>query len=271
MSAQVDWISLPHMAIGGVRVAAASRRQLTEAMVADCLAARQRPGAAVPRLLFDSNGHGISLAATDREFRAALDAADIIHADGGFVVLASKYLAHAPIVQRSATTDLIHDFAGAAEEMDLSFYLLGGTEEVNATCAERLRQLYPRLRISGRHHGYFGVEEDEDVIENINRAKPDVLWIGLGKPREQIFSARYRDRIESGWIVTCGGCFNYVTGHYRRAPQWMQRLNLEWLHRAATQPRNLLWRYLTTSPHAILLALTHIDRNCYPAASEAAR
>lgn len=260
------WVRLSHVAVGGIRVATASRAELTAAMVADCRTARQQPDRAIPRLVFDSNGHAISLAASDPLFREALNRADVIHADGGFVVLASKYLAHAPVAERSATTDLIHDFAGAAASAGLSFFLLGGTEDVNAACAERLRELYPGLRIAGRRDGFFSGEQVAAVIEDINRADADILWIGLGKPYEQIFSARHGNQLRTAWIVTCGGCFNYVTGHYRRAPDWMQRLNLEWLHRAFTEPRKLLWRYLTTSPHAILLGLTRIDRNCYSSA-----
>lgn len=265
----ISWTPLPHVSVAGVRVATASRADLAEAMVRDCTASRDGRGPAEPRLVFDSNGHGISLAATDGGFRAALAQADVVHADGGFVVLASRWAAAAPIAERSATTDLLHDFARAAESAGLSFYLLGGTEAVNALCAERLRQLYPRLRIAGRQHGYFSAADEAKVIDDIALAAPDVLWVGLGKPREQVFAVAHRHRLRAGWIVTCGGCFNYVTGHYGRAPKWMQAMSLEWLYRAATDPRKLLWRYLTTSPHAIWLALRRADRLTYAAANSA--
>lgn len=267
MGGQGEWVALPHVSVGGVRVAIASRAELTAAWVADCARRRSAPGSRPTRLLFDSNGHGISLAARDPGYRQALASADIVHADGGFVVLASRRLARRPIAERSATTDLIHDFARAAQDEELSFYLLGGTEEVNAQCAARLADLYPRLRIVGRHHGYFTSAEEERVVDEIARAAPDAVWIGLGKPREQLFAAAHRHRLGSGWAVTCGGCFNYVTGHYSRAPGWMQALSLEWLYRAASDPKKLLWRYLTTSPHAIWLALRRADRGEFPAAN----
>ena len=63
----------------------------------------------------------------------------------------------------------------------------------------------------------------------------------------------WRKRIKAGWLITCGGCFNFITGHYRRAPKWMQDANLEWLHRLATNPKKLFWRYLITTPHAMLI------------------
>lgn len=250
-----------HVHVGGVKVATLSRAELTHRIVQEVLdrrtASRRRP----PALLFDSNGQGVSLAARDVEYRQALEAADIVHADGGSVVLASRFVAGASIAGRSATTDMIHDVVTAGLACGLSHYLLGGAEEVNAACAERLRELYPGVVIAGRQHGYFPREEEEAIIAAVNEAAPDVLWVGLGKPREQLFGVHHRDALRANWLITCGGCFNYVTGHYRRAPQWMQRANLEWLFRAVTTPK-LLWRYLTTSPHAMWLAATRIDRRC---------
>jgi exopolysaccharide biosynthesis WecB/TagA/CpsF family protein len=247
-----------HIFVGGVKAAAISRAELTRRIVEDCLgrsAADPRPTA----LLFDSNGQGISLAARDPAYRQALEAADVVHADGGFVVLASRFVAGAAIPDRSATTDLLHDVIAAGLSSGLSHNLLGATEEVNSACAERLRQLNPGIVIAGRHHGYFASRQETSIIAAINKAAPDILWIGLGKPREQLFAVRHRDALRASWAISCGGCFNYVTGHYRRAPQWMQRSNLEWLFRTLTTPK-LLWRYLTTSPHAIWLAATRIDR-----------
>jgi exopolysaccharide biosynthesis WecB/TagA/CpsF family protein len=251
--------AIEHVFVGGVKVTLLSRAELTRHIVDDCLWRRAEGGGGPPALLFDSNGQGISMAATDPQFRAALEQADVVHADGGFVVLASRFVAGAPVPDRSATTDLLHDVAAAGLEHRLSHYLLGATEEVNAACAERLRELHPGILIAGRRNGYFSAAEEAGVIAAINEAAPDILWVGLGKPKEQLLAVRTREILRGSWLITCGGCFNYVAGHYRRAPQWMQRASLEWLFRAVTTPK-LLWRYATTSPHAIWLAATRIDR-----------
>lgn len=245
--------ALEHVFVGGVKVATASRAELARHIVEDCLQ-RRGDGARSPRLLFDSNGHGVSMAARDADYRRALEAADAVHADGGWIVLASRYVSGASIAERSATTDMIHDVAAAGIAHGLRHYLLGGTEAVNAECAERLAAIHPGIVIAGRHHGYFGGEGEAAVIADIDSAAPDVLWVGLGKPAEQLFAVRHKDALNAGWAITCGGCFNYVTGHYARAPKWMQRAHLEWLFRAGTDPK-LLWRYATTSPHALWLAL----------------
>jgi N-acetylglucosaminyldiphosphoundecaprenol N-acetyl-beta-D-mannosaminyltransferase len=261
-----DWQQLPTVVVGGVPLVTASRRQLADAMVRDCLAARVRPTKA--RLVFDLNGQALSLRETDANYRAAFDQGDILHADGGFLVTLSRWLAGVPIAERSPVTDLIHDFSARAASEGLTFYLLGGSEEVNAACARILVERYPGLTIAGRRNGYFSDAELPGLLAEIDAAAPDVLWIGLGKQIEVPFSVAHHN-LRAGWLVTSGGCFNYVTGHYSRAPLWMQRMNLEWVYRMITNPRQLFMRYLLTTPHALYLALTRTPRQA-PRPSEAA-
>ncbi len=241
--------------VGGLKAACVSRGDLTSLMVEQCLAKRLS-SSLFPKVVFAVNGHALSLAAANARFRAFHDLADIVHADGQPVVFASKVLTSTPIPERSATTDFFHDAAVAARKYGLRFYLLGATEDVNARCADVMRELYPGLQIVGRRHGYFGQAEEAEICENINRSGADVVWVGLGIPQEQAFCIRNRNRLDVGWLVTAGGCFNYVSGHYRRAPLWMQSLGLEWLHRVWREPRRLFWRYAVTNPHALFLLLT---------------
>lgn len=258
MTTQV-WTPIRHVRVADQWVAAISRPGLVEAAHADAVHADRR-GRVRTRLVFDANGQGISLARTDRQFRADLDKADIVHADGQFIVNMSRKYCAEPIPERAPTTDMIHDFAKACEESGRSFYLLGGPEETNAQCARLLQEMYPRLNIAGRHHGFFRGKE-EAVLADIAAKQPDFLWVGLGKPLEQKFCVEHRDRIDATWTITCGGCFNFITGDYSRAPVWMQDAGLEWVHRMVTQPRQLLWRYLTTTPHALAIALRHSNRS----------
>lgn len=239
--------------IAGHDIAALSRLELVE-LWADDIAQRQKSGFIDgARIIFDVNGHGLSLAHSDPSYFAVVQQADLLHADGGFLVAASKRCKRL-IPERSATTDMLHDFAQHAQKEGLSFFLLGATEAVNRDCAAKLQELYPGLRIVGRRDGYFTADDEGDIVAEINKLRPDVLWVGLGKPKEQHFAVRNASRLNVGWLITCGGCYNYVTGAYTRAPQWMQNANLEWFHRALTNPR-LLWRYLTTTPHALWLVM----------------
>ncbi len=240
--------------VGGVETACVSRRQLEHLMVGDCLAARG--GKRVPKLVFAANGHAVAKAGTDPAFRKTFQSADLIHADGAPVVFASKLLTSAPIPERSATTDFLHDAARAACQHGLKFFLLGASEEINAACAAELHKTYPSLQIAGRRHGYFRPGEEAAICETINRSGADVLWVGLGLPLEYEFCLRNRHRLRAGWIVTCGGCLNFAAGAYVRAPVWMQRVGLEWLHRVWREPKRLFWRYAVTNPLALFLLLT---------------
>jgi N-acetylglucosaminyldiphosphoundecaprenol N-acetyl-beta-D-mannosaminyltransferase len=240
--------------VGGVKTDCVSRQQMGRLMVGDCLAARGGQRAA--KLVFAANGHAVAMAGTDKKFSRTFQAADIVHADGAPVVFASKVLTDAPIPERSATTDFLHDAAAMAEAHGLTFFLLGASEAVNAACAARLNADHPNLKIAGRRHGYFEPEDEEAIIAEINASGADVLWVGLGVPLEYEFCLRYRDKLKAGWIVTCGGCFNFAAGAYKRAPDWMQRAGLEWLHRLWREPRRLFWRYAVTNPLAIFLLLT---------------
>lgn len=244
--------------IAGLPVVTAGRAELVDAMVADCH--RARADESVPAtLVFDINGHGISMAGSDPAYRRALEAADLIHADGGIWVTMSRFT-DAPIAERSSTTDMMTDFAAACEREGLSFYILGGTEPINAAFCDFLAREYPGLKIAGRRDGYFGPADEAGVIADINAARPDVLWVGMGKPREQQFSVAHRGALKAGWVVTCGGCYNYFVGEYKRAPMWMQNAGLEWLHRMASDPRKFGWRYLTTNPHSLALGLIDLAK-----------
>jgi N-acetylglucosaminyldiphosphoundecaprenol N-acetyl-beta-D-mannosaminyltransferase len=207
------------------------------------------------KLLFDINGQGLALCLFDKVYRDNLNSADVVHADGQPLVTASRLLTRTPVPERSATTDLFHDVASAAQKSGKAFFLLGATEEVVHACADKMRKLYPGLRIVGMRNGYFTEAEEADVCAEINASGAGIVWVGLGKPKEQAFCVRNKHRLNADWLVTCGGCFNYVTGAYSRAPVWMQQTGTEWLHRMLTQPKKLFWRYLSTTPIALALLL----------------
>jgi N-acetylglucosaminyldiphosphoundecaprenol N-acetyl-beta-D-mannosaminyltransferase len=250
-------LAIRHVIIGGVPVAPLCRSDICSLIVGEC--AERRGGSASrrpTRLLFSANGHTLSLAARNSGFREALDQADLVHADGQSIVFASRLLRGGGIPERSATTDLIHDLSRVCPAEGLSFFLLGGTEDVNARCADALVRLYPGLKIAGRRNGYFPPELEHEICEEINASKADILWVGMGKPTEQLFCVRNRSYLDGAWAITCGGTFSFVVGDYRRAPLWMQSAGLEWFFRVLTSPRKLLWRYVTTNPHTLFLLAT---------------
>lgn len=241
--------------VGGIDTACITRKGLIE-LITEAIAAYNSGRKIDPVIIFDSNGHGISLANTSKKFKTALDLADVVHADGQSVVIMSGWVPGTSIPERSGTTDTIHDIA-TMQDADVSHFLLGGHESIAEECGEILSHKYDNFKVAGTHHGYFSGPENQDVIDKINECKPDVLWVGLGKPREQYWVLTNRHRLKVPVVITCGGCYNYVTGVYKRAPLSMQTVGLEWLHRMVTQPRSLFWRYCTTNPHSVYCVIKH--------------
>jgi N-acetylglucosaminyldiphosphoundecaprenol N-acetyl-beta-D-mannosaminyltransferase len=246
--------------VGGFPTVSVTRKQLADRMAADCLTAREQGDTWLPKLVFSSNGQGIALAGQDAAFAEAMDSADIIHADGMPVVAMSR-LTEAPLPERIATTDFFHDAAAAAMANGLKFFILGSTEAQNAKVVEAIARLYPQLQVVGRHHGYFGEDEDEAVCAAIRASGADVLWVGLGKPRQEFWSVRNRHRLAGvGWLKTCGGLYAFLTGEAPRAPDWMQKWGLEWLFRAMGDPRRLGPRYLLTNPYSLYRLVRYTRR-----------
>ena len=246
--------------IVGLHVVAANTNNLLDQMVEDCRAGHP------PKVVVDINGEAISKYHADADYRLAYDSANLSHADGMSVVWLSNILSGPKIPERTATTDYIHAAADRASSEGLIFYLLGGPEEINATCEKRLRELYPNLRIAGRRNGYFPDDEIDAVINEINESGADIVWIGMGKPKETVLAVKLRDHVTASWLITCGGCFHFIAGDYKRAPVWMQSAGLEWLFRVATGPRYLIKRYFVTIFHVFWLLFQRevLRRKKYP-------
>jgi N-acetylglucosaminyldiphosphoundecaprenol N-acetyl-beta-D-mannosaminyltransferase len=258
--AEPQW-AVPVATIGGLPIAVIDRAQSAELMVD---AALERRDSGRPPLVFTSaNGQVLSMCAREPHVRDLILDADLIHADGMPMVFVSRLFHRTPLPERVATTDLFHDVARVAQARGATVYLLGAAKAVMSQATQHIRALYPDLKIVGADGGYLRREGDEErIIAEINAAKPDILFLGLGAPGEQWFATRYRDRLHGvGLIKTCGGLFDFLSGKSRRAPNWMQRAGLEWAYRIYLEPRRLAGRYLMTNPHAMFLLLTRTGRN----------
>ena len=245
--------------VAGIKTACLSRKELVDVVcqyINDYKNSRNTNAKLTPLVIFDSNGHAISLAHTNHSFYQALKQADLVHADGQSVVAFSRWFSNFHVPERSATTDTIHDIPQFASA-ELRHYFLGGEQVVVERCAEIMSHTYANFHIAGTQHGFFYELEEGGIVDHINQSKADVLWVGLGKPKEQLFVIRNKDKLTVPVIITCGGCYNYITGDYSRAPQIWQQWGIEWLHRCLTEPKKFFWRYLTTNPHSIYCAIKY--------------
>lgn len=241
--------------LGGLRISALDRVNSAELLIAE--SHRRKAAGERPYYSTSANGQVIAMCASSAEMRGLFNLADVVNADGMPLVMASRLFYSAPLNERVATTDLFHDAAEHSRKKEISFFFLGGTEEINRRAVERSKQLYPNLVVSGHHHGYFRSDDEPRLVEMINAAAPDILWVSMGVPHEQRFVARNLSKFRNvGAIKTGGGLFDFVAEKNKRAPAWMQAYSLEWLYRMLLEPRRLFWRYFLTNPHAAWLLLT---------------
>lgn len=254
--------ALPTIRLGGIRVIVATRREFAAQMVEDRRVLQDAPETVPPKLSFSANGELLSCNARDPELAEFLYSADTIDADGQSLVLFSRIWPGASLPERIATTDFFHDAARAAQEAGMSFYLLGASEAVIQKTVTEIKKLYPTLKIAGFRNGYFDDSERDEVIAGIRAASPDIVWVGMGTPRQHAFAVYARDHLQGvTWIKTCGGLFDFISGRNSRAPVWMQTAGFEWLYRLCLEPRRLFRRYLTTNFHAVYLLLTRSGRD----------
>lgn len=239
--------------IGGLPITVIGRADAARQMIR--LASQHRHGR--PWFLTSANGEVVARTATDPKLARLFLDADQIVADGQPLVTASRFLCREALPERVATTDLFHDVARLAETTGTTFYFFGASEAENRRAVAAARTLYPCLDIVGSTHGYLKGEALTTKLAEIDALAPDILWLGLGVPREQLF---YRDHARAlrhvGVIKTSGGLFDHMAGKVRRAPPLLQRLGFEWLWRLLMEPRRLAWRYLTTNPQALFFILT---------------
>jgi N-acetylglucosaminyldiphosphoundecaprenol N-acetyl-beta-D-mannosaminyltransferase len=248
-----EWRSVAR--IGSLPIDAVDLKETAQAFIDYCQSA-ERQNATRPVYSTSVNGQVISLCARDRDFEKMFLSADSVNADGQPIVFLSRYLCANPLPERVATTDLFPAVARLAADSGVSFYMLGGTEEVNRRAVEASLKAYPSLRIVGQRNGYFSPAEEAAIVAEIARLKPDVLWLSLGVPFEQQFCRRNLSALRGvGIVKTSGGLFDFLSLAKTRAPAWMQKIGFEWLFRMAQEPQRLFIRYFLTNPHALFLML----------------
>jgi N-acetylglucosaminyldiphosphoundecaprenol N-acetyl-beta-D-mannosaminyltransferase len=183
----------------------------------------------------------------DAGARTLYDAADIRVADGMPLVWAAR-LQGDVLPERVAGSSLVGLLAERAAHEGCSLYLLGGAPGASARAAEVLRGRHPGLIIAGTSSPRISdpplFEEVEPLREELRRLRPDLVLVGLGSPKQEKLIAELRDALPSSWLMGVGVSFSFLAGDVRRAPVWMQRTGLEWIHRLAQEPRRLARRYL---------------------------
>lgn len=189
---------------------------------------------------------------TDAELRADVEQADLIGIDGMGVVLALRLFGQRR-VERVAGVDLMFALLDRCARLGLRPFILGARPEVLERAASVARKRWPGLDFAGLRDGYFTAADGEAVAAEIRASKADCLFVAMPTPRKERFLHQYGRTVGVPFIMGVGGSVDVLAGVVSRAPAWMQRCGLEWLHRLLQEPRKMFWRYLSTNAAFILI------------------
>lgn len=208
-----------------------------------------------------SNVHSV-IEALRPAFKAILNSAALCVPDGMPIIWLGRYFGF-PLRRRVYGPDLLLEFFRSTQSSGYKHFFYGGAPGVPEALAKNLTDLYPSVRIVGSYSPPFrslSTSEDTAVVEMINRADPDVLWVGLGCPKQEMWMHEHRQRLHAHAIVGVGQAFAIHAGVLRQAPEWMREHGLEWLFRLLREPGRLWKRYLVYNSMFLLLVLLQLLR-----------
>jgi N-acetylglucosaminyldiphosphoundecaprenol N-acetyl-beta-D-mannosaminyltransferase len=208
----------------------------------------------IPHQVITINPIMIMAALQDPGYMAVMREADLVVPDGAGVVWAAKHVG-TPVAERVAGFDLMQELCSVGQTRGWKVYLLGAAPEIVRETARRLRERFPGLVLSGYRDGYFSAEQDEEVLADIRRAEPDLLFVARSAAGQEPWIHRYRRQLNVPVMMGVGGSFDVIAGKSRRAPLWMQNMRLEWLFRLLQEP----WRYkrMMALPKFVLTVVRH--------------
>ncbi len=194
---------------------------------------------------------GLHLAYENQWFREFINSSDIVYCDGMGVKLGAKLLGY-NIPERYTLADWYPQLIELAHQNNISLYFLGNPPGMAELAAKNLQKTYPGLHIAGTHHGYFDSNpqgaENQALVQEINRKKPNILMVGLGMPAQENWLMENWDDLDTNVAITVGAIFEYVAGTMKHGPKWMTQYYLEWLFRLFNRPDRYTKRYLRDNP-----------------------
>lgn len=206
--------------------------------------------------------HGIMEARRDSEFKTILNSADLFVPDGFSLAWAAR-LRRLKLRHRVPGPDLFLEGCKLAAERGYRVFFYGDTEETLRSLTSKFKDILPGLKIAGAHSPPFRQlteEEDDQETMTINESGADIVWVGLGLPKQERWMFEHRDKLNAPVLVGVGAAFKFASGQVKRAPPWIGNLGFEWLWRFIQEPRRVWRRVLIDGPHFLFrVALESLD------------
>lgn len=209
-------------------------------------------GQGPPRYFVCANPHSLEVARRDAGFRAAIGEADLVVPDGAGIVLASKILG-GTIRERVTGSDLFHGLSRRlCRRGGGRCFFLGSTPATLASIRKRMAETYPEIDVVGMHSPPFAPrfrpEENGEMIDRVNQARPDILWVGMTAPKQEKWIFENREKLAVPLSAPIGAVFDFFAGNVKRSQTSFQKMGLEWLPRLLKQPRRLWKRNFVSNP-----------------------
>lgn len=182
----------------------------------------------------------------DPDFFEALTMSDLINVDGMGILLGCRLMG-LPINERVSGIDMMMKVLELSEQQHFRPYFFGAKQEIVSAMVSKLEGQFPALKIAGFRNGYFSADDEEHIVNEINRSGADCLFIGISSPIKENFIRKHQHALNVPYIMGVGGSFDVIGGKVKRAPLWMQRNGLEWVYRLIQEPRRMWKRYLVTN------------------------
>jgi N-acetylglucosaminyldiphosphoundecaprenol N-acetyl-beta-D-mannosaminyltransferase len=206
--------------------------------------------------VFTPNVDHVVLAERDPLLREAYSATDLSLVDGVPVLWAASALG-TPLPEKISGSDLLLPLVARAAQCGWRVYFLGGRDGVALRAKETLERRYPGVSIVGASSPAIdltrGLSEQQDVLDGVRAAHPQLLFLALGAPKQEIWAYRTRDALRPAVIVCVGAALDFIAGVVKRAPRWMSASGFEWLYRLAQEPKRMSRRYLLRDPQFVAI------------------
>ncbi len=189
-------------------------------------------------VIFTPNPEIVMAAQENNALKEALLEGDLVVPDGIGIIYASK-VHRLGLTERIGGVDLAERAFQFLNAKRGSIYLFGSKPEVAEIAAFKLTEKYTNLKVLGSHHGYVDENNELEVIDEINTLKPDVVFVGLGSPKQELWIHKYKRILNCKVLIGIGGGIDIWAGHAKRAPRWLQKIGLEWLYRLFQEPRRI--------------------------------
>lgn len=201
-----------------------------------------------------TNPHLVRLSRKEKSLNKVISGFDINHIDGTGLKIAFKLL-DKKVIPRFNWTDHAFAFLSDCEKKEWSIFFLGGDQGTVSKAVQRVNQLFPRLKVAGFLNGYD--ELSEDSVSLINQSSADILWVGLGSPKQELWIAKNFEKINCNVIQCVGDIFAHLVGNRLRGPEFLRKLGFEWFFRLVQNPLKYFNRYIIGIPYFFFLILKY--------------